>query len=146
MIWSVSKMVCLCLAAVQTLLNSTISNTHHRSTTGLLLHFSSLTHTLTSFQPLSPVSFNFRKSCPRTKAMSHLQGSARVVSLYASYMSARLRVDSEVGGLVGRRSNLVLLPAVSLLRSPQDIRTLSHRRPFRTCSMADEPRLRCPLA
>ena len=55
-------------------------------------------------------------------------------------------VDIEVGNVMGRCSCLVVLLAVPLLRSPQDIPTSSYRRPFRTCSMADESRQRYCLA
>lgn len=47
---------------------------------------------------------------------------------------------------MGRCSSLVLLLTVPLLRSPQDIPPPSYRRPFRSCSMADESRQRCHLA
>lgn len=66
--------------------------------------------------------------------------------LVRTHIPARIGVDFDVGDVMDRCSGFILLLTVPLLRSHQNLPPPSCRRPFRSCSMADESRQRCRLA
>ena len=137
--WNV---VDLCQTVVQTSLSSTGSTPLLRWTPSFI--FISLHSTTRPVRFKPSFIFRYHASESRLCCTGKVQPGTSSSTLYLPPQDYSLTFD--VGDVVGRRSDLILLLALSLLRSPQALPTASHRRPFRTCSMADESCLCCPLA